>query len=141
MQVIETIGFGQQARRPGTYLALAVAMICVYLSVTLSGSALVLALSLAYLALVAIRVTLNPGRGFRLSAERLDRFTPTGCRSLPLSEIECVSIGHAPQGGTLCVLRLNDGSHLPLDGVEDVPPARLIREFGNRGVRVMAPVA
>lgn len=135
---MDTFGYLRQARRPGMYLALGIAMVAVYLSFTLTLNALVPVLAVLYLALVLARLVRNPGRGFRLGPNRIDWFTRKGRQSAALDELQSVAIGHSETGQTVCVLRLADGRTVPLTGVEHLDPRALMREFGKRGIRIMA---
>ena len=120
------------------YLALAVAIVAVYLSVTLKGSTLVIALTAIYLVLVLRRLIVNPGRGFRLGSKRIDWYDAHGRDSAPLEALEAVSIGRSHAGQTMCVLRLSDGRTISLSGVERLDERKLMREFGRRGIRIIA---
>lgn len=135
---MDTFGYLRQARRPGMYLALGIAMVAVYLSFTLTLNALVPVLAVLYLALVLARLIRNPGRGFRLGPERIDWYTGRGRQSAALDEVRSVAIGNSETGQTVCVLRLADGRTVPLSGVERLDPRALMREFGRRGIRIMA---
>lgn len=135
---MDTFGYLRQARRPGMYLALGIAMVAVYLSFTLTLNALVPVLAVLYLALVLARLIRNPGRGFRLGPERIDWFTASGRRSASLDDVQSVAIGNGESGQTVCVLQLVDGRTVPLSGVEKLDPRALMREFGRRGIRIMA---
>ncbi len=135
---MDTFGYLRQARRPGMYLALGIAMVAVYLSFTLTLNALVPVLAVLYLALVLARLIRNPGRGFRLGPERIDWFTASGRRSASLDDVQSVAIGNGESGQTICVLQLVDGRTVPLSGVEKLDPRALMREFGRRGIRIMA---
>ena len=135
---MDTFGYLRQARRPGMYLALGIAMVAVYLSFTLTLNALFPVLAVLYLALVLARLIRNPGRGFRLGPERIDWFTASGRRSASLDDVQSVAIGNGESGQTVCVLQLVDGRTVPLSGVEKLDPRALMREFGRRGIRIMA---
>ncbi|WP_347312958.1 hypothetical protein [Defluviimonas sp. SAOS-178_SWC] len=135
---MDTFGYLRQARRPGTYLALGIAMVAVYLSFTLTLNALVPVLAVLYLALVLARLIRNPGRGFRLGPNRIDWFTRKGRQSASLDDLIGVAIGNGTTGQTVCVLRLADGRTVPLSGVEKFDQGALMREFGRRGIRIMA---
>ncbi len=135
---VETFGRLRQARRPGTYVALGLAMTAVYLSLTLELSRLVPVLAVIWLGLVLARLVRNPGRGFRLGADRIDWFTGKGRQSARLDDVESVAIGHGTDGQTVCVLRLAGGRTAALTGVERMDQAVLMREFGRRGIRITA---
>ncbi len=135
---METFGYLRQARRPGMYLALGIAMVAVYLSVTLKLNVLVPVLAVLYLTLVLARLIRNPGKGFRLGPNRIDWYTRKGRRSAALDELLSVAIGRGATGETVCVLRLADGRAVPLSGVENLDQGALMREFGRRGIRIMA---
>ncbi|MBC7141544.1 MAG: hypothetical protein H5U18_05230, partial [Rhodobacteraceae bacterium] len=124
---MDTFGYLRQARRPGMYLALGIAMVAVYLSFTLTLNALVPVLAVLYLALVLARLIRNPGRGFRLGPERIDWFTASGRRSASLDDVQSVAIGNGESGQTVCVLQLVDGRTVPLSGVEKLDPRALMR--------------
>lgn len=134
----DDFGTVRQSRRLGMYLALAVAIMTVYLSITLKGDALVIALAVVYLGLVLRRLIVNPGRGFRLGSKQIDWYDRHGRASAPLEALAGVSIGRAPTGETLCVLRLADGRAVPLSGIEGLDQHRLMREFGRRGIPILA---
>ncbi len=134
---MDTFGYLRQARRPGMYLALGIAMVAVYLSFTLTLNALVPVLAVLYLALVLARLIRNPGSGFRLGPNGIDWFTRRGRQSASLDELQSVAIGNSETGQTVCVLRLADGRTVPLSGVETLDPGTLMREFGRRGIRIM----
>jgi hypothetical protein len=80
----------------------------------------------------------NPGRGFRLAADRIDWFTEKGRQSARLDDVESVAIGHGTDGRTVCVLRLADGRTAALSDVERLDQGVLMREFGRRGIRITA---
>ncbi|OYX42892.1 MAG: hypothetical protein B7Z02_10625 [Rhodobacterales bacterium 32-67-9] len=120
------------------YLALGIAMVAVYLSVTLKLNVLVPVLAVLYLTLVLARLIRNPGKGFRLGPNRIDWYTRKGRRSAALDELLSVAIGRGATGETVCVLRLADGRAVPLSGVENLDQGALMREFGRRGIRIMA---
>lgn len=135
---VEAFGRLRQARRPGTYLALGIAMTAVYLGVTLETNRLVPALAVVWLGLVLARLVRNPGRGFRLGQDRIDWFTERGRQSARLDDLQSVMIGRSPEGQTVCVLRLADGRAAALSGVEKMDQRDLMREFGRRGIRIVA---
>ena len=120
------------------YVALAVAIMTVYLSVTLKGGALVIALAVVYLGLVLRRLIVNPGRGFRLGFKQIDWYDRGGRKSAPIEALEGVSIGRSETGQTVCVIRLNDGRRVSLSGIEALDERRLMREFGRRGIPILA---
>ncbi|MFN6951800.1 MAG: hypothetical protein ACK4NE_04315 [Albidovulum sp.] len=120
------------------YLALGTAMAAVYLSVVLEMNRLVPALALIWLGLVLARLVRNPGRGFRLDEDRIDWFTERGRQSARLDDLHSVMIGRSPEGQTVCVLRLADGRTAALSGVERMDQRDLMREFGRRGIRIIA---
>ncbi|MCB2111334.1 MAG: hypothetical protein H6895_12425 [Defluviimonas sp.] len=134
---MDGIGAWKQARGPRGYLALGSAMMLVYLAVVLEMGLLVKALAVAYLALVLLRIVINPGRGFRFGPDSVHWFARRGAGAAPISAIRRVSIGRDIDGRTVCVMSLSDGRDVPLSGVEEVDPARLMREFGRRGVPIM----
>lgn len=134
---VETFGRLRQARRPGTYLALGIAMAAVYLSLTLELNRLVPALAVIWLGLVLARLIRNPGHGFRLGPDRIDWFTSRGRQSAALDQLDSVMIGKGPEGATVCVLRLTDGRTAPLSGVETLDQRDLMRAFGRRGIRIV----
>jgi len=135
---VEAFGRLSQARRPGTYVALGLAMTAVYLSLTLEMNRLIPALALIYVGLVLARLARNPGKGFRLGTDRIDWFTDHGRRSAALDDLASVAIGRGVEGQTVCVLQLADGRTVPLSGVEKLTERDLMREFGRRGVRIIA---
>jgi len=134
---MDTFGYLRQARRPGMYLALGVAMTAVYLSFKLTLHALVPVLAVLYLSLVVMRLVRNPGSGFRINADRIDWYTRKGQQSAALDDLQSVAIGNGETGQTVCVLRLADGRNVPLTGVETLDQRALMREFGRRGIRIM----
>ncbi|WP_413850489.1 hypothetical protein [Albidovulum sp.] len=113
-------------------------MTAVYLGLTLELSRLVPVLAVIWLGLVLARLVRNPGRGFRLDSDRIDWFTGKGRQSARLDEVESVAIGHGTDGRTVCVLRLANGRTAALSGVERMDQGVLMREFGRRGIRVIA---
>ncbi len=135
---VEAFGRLRQARRPGTYVALGIAMTAVYLSLTLELNRLVPVLAVIWLGLVLARLVRNPGRGFRLGPDRIDWFTDRGSQCARLDDLESVSIGHGTDGRTVCVLHLTDGRTAALTGVETMQQRDLMREFGRRGIRILA---
>ena len=135
---VEAFGRLRQARRPGTYVALGIAMAAVYLSLTLEMNRLVPALAVIWLGLVLARLVRNPGRGFRLGQDRIDWFTERGRQSARLDDLQSVRIGRSPEGQTVCVLCLADGRTAPLSGVGQMDERDLMREFGRRGIRIIA---
>ena len=136
--IVEAFGRLRQARRPGMYAALGIAMTAVYLSLTLEMNRLVPVLALIWLGLVLARLARNPGRGFRLGPDRIDWFTAKGPQSAALDDLDSVAIGRGTDGGTVCVRRLVDGRTAALSGVEKIDQRDLMREFGCRGVRIIA---
>ena len=135
---VESFGRVRQARRPATYIALGIAMTAVYLSITMETSRLVPVLAVMYLALVLFRLLRNPGKGFRISSERIDWYTSKGRRSAQINDLQSVSIGNDLNGQTVCVLKLNDGRAVPLSGVERIDQRELMRAFGHHGIRIIA---
>ena len=134
---VEAFGRLRQARRPGMYIALGLAMAAVYLSLTLELNRLVPVLAVLWLGLVLARLVRNPGRGFRLGADRIDWFTDRGRRSARLEALESVAIGNGTDGKTVCVLRMKDGSTAALTGVERLDQRSLMHAFGRRGIRII----
>ena len=135
---VEAFGRLRQARRPGMYVALGIAMAAVYLSLTLELNRLAPVLAVIWLGLVLARLVRNPGKGFRLGTDRIDWFTAKGRQSARLADLESVAIGHGTDGGTVCVLRLANGRTAALSGVEKMDQRDLMRAFGSRGIRIIA---
>lgn len=132
----EPFEYRRQARNPGTYMALGVAMAVVWLAFALDLRLSVRGLALIYLALVLWRLGANPRRGFRLSGRTLGWFGPRGREVIALSNLAGVTIGLTEKGATVCFLNLTDGRTLPLPGAEAYGVARLRQEFGARGIAV-----
>jgi hypothetical protein len=91
----------------------------------------------AYLAPMALRLVLNPRRGFRMDADRLEIFAPGQHRVIPLPRIDRVRIA-AARSGTSCDLTLTSGEALFLPGGHKFCPVVLAQEFRARGVAVIA---
>ena len=134
----ESFGYRSQARRPGTYIALGLAMAVVYLCITLDLGQLVIALALVYVALVVRRLWLNPVKGFRLGRGWVEIYRPRGVDVIQLREVESVTVCRTNKGATACFLNMGTGEILPLPGAEKLEFQQIIREFGLRGVRVLA---
>jgi uncharacterized protein (DUF58 family) len=134
----ESYGYRSQARRPRSYLALGIAMAVVYLCITLEMDALLVALAAILLALILRRLWLNPVKGFRLGRSWVEIYRPRGNETIPLDAVASVTVTRTSRGATACFLNLADGAILPLPGAEKLDSHRLMREFGLRGVRVIA---
>lgn len=134
----ESYGYRSQARRPGTYFALGIAMIVVYLCVVLDMGQLLLALAAIYLALILRRLWLNPVKGFRLGRGWVEIYRPRGTDLIMLNDVASVTVARTNWGAMACFLNLQDGEILPLPGAERLEAQKLMREFGLRGVRVIA---
>lgn len=134
----ESYGYRSQARRPGTYLALGVAMLVVFLGVKLDLGQFVVALAVVYLALVLRRLWLNPIKGFRLGRGWVEIYRPRGVECIPLGDVASVTVCRSNTGATACFLNMETGEVLPLPGAEKLEFQRLVSEFGLRGVRVLA---
>jgi hypothetical protein len=94
-------------------------------------------IAVAYLMPMAVRLALNPRRGFRMDADRLDIYAPGEHRVIALPRIDLVRIA-AARSGTSCDLTLTSGEALLLPGGHRFSPADLAREFRARGVAVIA---
>ncbi len=134
----ESYGYRSQARGPRTYLALGIAMGVVYLCVTLEMGQLIIALAAVFLALILRRLWLNPVKGFRLGRSWVEIYRPRGSETIPLDDVASVTVTRTNRGATACFLNLADGAILPLPGAEKLESHKLMREFGLRGVRVIA---
>jgi hypothetical protein len=135
---IESYGYRSQARRPGMYFALGIAMIVVYLCVVLDMGQLLLALAAIYLLLILRRLWLNPAKGFRLGRGWVEIYRPRGTDLIMLNDVASVTVARTNRGAMACFLNLQDGEILPLPGAERLEAQKLMREFGLRGVRVIA---
>lgn len=134
----DSVGYRSQARRPGMYLALGIAMVVVFLCVKLDLGQLVVALAVIYLALIVRRLWLNPIKGFRLGRGWVEIYRPRGTECIMLQDVDSVTVARTNWGSSACFLNLHDGSVLPLPGAERLDTPNLMREFGLRGVRVIA---
>jgi uncharacterized protein (DUF58 family) len=134
----ESYGYRSQARRPRTYIALGLAMAVVYLCVTLEMSQLIVALAVVFLALILRRLWQNPVKGFRLGRSWVEIYRPRGNETIHLDDVASVTVTRTNWGATACFLNLEDGDVLPLPGAEKLESQKLMREFGLRGVRVIA---
>lgn len=141
MVLVETFESRGQARRGSTYLALGLGMAALYYTLKHDMDPIVPALAGLYVALVLLRLILNPTRGFRLGEERMTWYSGLRRYSIPYDELDTVSIGRNPNGRTLCVVTTRDGRTLSLPGVERSDPGKLMREFGRHGVPIMGMVA
>ncbi|HQU67153.1 MAG TPA: hypothetical protein PLI43_03030 [Albidovulum sp.] len=133
----DSYGYRSQARRPVTYLALGVAMMVVYLCITLDMGQLLIALALVYLALVLRRLWLNPIKGFRLGRGWVEIYRPRGVECINFTDVASVTVCRTNKGQTACFLNMETGDVLPLPGAEKLEFEKLIGEFGLRGVRVL----
>lgn len=136
MAITGTFEWRGQARRGRAYLALGIGVGALYLGLTSDVSPVVPALAAVYIALVLFRLIMHPTQGVRLGAERLTWFTGIRRHSVAFDDLAGVSIGQSPSGHTICVVSLRDGNSISLPGVESVDPSKLMREFGQRGVRI-----
>lgn len=134
----ESYGYRSQARRPRTYFALGITMAVVYLCVTLEMGQLIIALAAVFLVLILRRLWLNPVKGFRLGRSWVEIYRPRGNETIHLDDVASVTVTRTTWGATACFLNLADGAILPLPGVEKLDSHKLMREFGLRGVRVIA---
>jgi hypothetical protein len=100
--------YRQQARKPGTYLALGVGMAAAYVAYVMRMPIWVWALVAAYLALVLIRLSLNPATAYRLTETALECRDNGRRRRIPLGTIADYSVD--PQVPTDCLITLGDGS-------------------------------
>lgn len=137
MVLVETFESRGQARRGRTYLALGLGMAALYYALKHDMDPLVPALAGLYVALVLIRLILNPTRGFRLGENHLTWFSGLRRHSIDYDELNTVSIGRNPNGKTICVVTTLDGKSVALPGVERSDPGKLMREFGRHGVPIM----
>lgn len=135
--ITDSYGYRSQARRPATYLALFVAMVVVYLCITLNMGQLVVALALVYVALVLRRLWLNPVKGFRLGRRWVEIYRPRGVECISFADVASVTVCRSYNGKTACFLNMQTGEVLPLPGAEKLESDKLIGEFGVRGVRVL----
>lgn len=133
----ESYGYRSQARRPGTYIALGVAMAVAYLCITLNMGQLVIALALVYVGLVLRRLWLNPVKGFRLGRGWVEIYRPRGVECINFADVASVSVCRTSGGKTACFLNMQTGEILPLPGAEKLEFGKLVGEFGIRGVRVL----
>ncbi len=136
--ITESYGYRSQARRPGMYLALGIAMFVIYLCVRLNLSQLIVALAFVYLALVLRRLWLNPIKGFRLGRSWVEIYRPRGTECIQFDDVASVTVTRTNWGASACFLNLYDGEVLHLPGAEKLETRKLMREFGLRGVRVIA---
>jgi hypothetical protein len=134
----ESYGYRSQARRPRTYLALGLAMMVIYLCVTLEMGELLIALAAVFLGLVLRRLWLNPVKGFRLGRSWVEIYRPRGTDLIQLDDVASVTVTRTNWGATACFLNFENGEILPLPGAEKLESKKLMREFGLRGVRVIA---
>lgn len=137
MVLVETFESRGQARRGRTYLALGLGMAALYYALKHDMDPIVPTLAGVYVALVVVRLILNPTRGFRLGENRLTWYAGLRRYSLSYDDLDTVSIGRNPNGKTLCVVTTRDGQTLSLPGVERSDPGKLMREFGLHGVPIM----
>lgn len=136
--ITESYGYRSQARRPGMYLALGIAMFVVFLCIRLDLNQLVIALAALYLVLIVRRLWLNPIKGFRLGRGWVEIYRPRGTECIHLDDVASVTVTRTNWGAAACFLNLYDGAVLPLPGAEKLETRKLMREFGLRGVRVIA---
>lgn len=136
MVLVGTFEWRGQARRGRAYLALGIGVGALYLGLTSDVSPAIPVLAAIYIALLLFRLIMHPTQGVRLGTDRLTWFTGMRRHSVDFDDLTGVSIGQSPSGDTVCVVSLRDGNSISLPGVETVDPSKLMREFGQRGVRI-----
>jgi hypothetical protein len=112
-----------QARRPGTYAALAFGMGMAQVNRFLDAPFLAWALVAAFLVLTLVALVLNHAAGVRLSADRIEIYTGAAERSVALAQIERAVLAGNPFGPRRCTLHLYNGTRLVLPA-ESLPPLR-----------------
>lgn len=105
--------FRLQDRRPGTYLALGVGMAAAYVVWLMQLPPWVWALAAAYLTLVFIRLSVNRGTTFRMTATALDVSLGGKRRSIALGAVAGAATD--PAAARVCRVTLKDGRvcHIP----------------------------
>ncbi|MFN0113890.1 MAG: hypothetical protein ACKVPY_04355 [Paracoccaceae bacterium] len=98
-----------QARRPGNYFALGVAMSASYLAWTLSMPKTIWVLIVIYLGLVLWRLAVNPVTGFRLRDDRIETIENGRLRVVPLAQVESFRLSLERFAPALCLVTLEGG--------------------------------
>ena len=104
--------FRLQDRKPGTYLALGVGMAAFYIVWLMQLPPWVWALAAAYLTLVVIRLSINRGTTFRMTATTLECTIANKRRSIDLGAVAGAETD--PAAATVCRVTLTDGSVCPI---------------------------
>ena len=134
--ITETFEFRRQARGPGNYLALGVAMAMVYSGWTQGWSLMAVFLCGPFLALILVRLVLNEAEGFRLTAQGVEFYSDHRHRNLAWRDITNVTMAGDGMGGAHCLMHLRNGATDTLPATHGFSPERLGHEFRTRGVPV-----
>lgn len=134
--ISETFEFHRQARRPGNYFGLGVAMAMAYAGWSQGWALMAIVLCGPFLALVLVRLVLNAAEGFRLTANGVELYSEDRHRNIAWRDIANVTIGGDGKGGARCVIHLRDDSADDLPATGGFSPERLGQEFRARGVPV-----
>jgi len=126
-----------QARNPVMYLLLGAAIALTRYGLVHPGYRLIGCLGAAACAAILWRLVVNPKSGFRLTGKMIEVFGPAWHRIVPLRQVETVLISGAERGQTQCLLRLTDGSDLPVPATGWFRAETLAEEFQARGLRVL----
>lgn len=126
-----------QARNPAMYVFFATAIAVTRFGMAHPGYKLIGIIGAAGLATVLWRLMLNPKSGFRLTDRMIEVFAPAWHRIVPLKQVESVLISGAERGQTQCLLRLKDGTDLPVPATSWFHANHLAQEFQAKGLRVL----
>ena len=134
--ITDTFEYRRQARGPGNYLALGVAMAMVYAGWSQGWSLMAVFLCGPFLALILVRLVLNQAEGFRLTPKGVEFYNDDRHRAIAWREVATVTMTGDGMGGAHCVLHLRNGATDTLPATNGFSPERLGQEFRARGVPV-----
>lgn len=134
--IAETFEFHRQARRPGNYFGLGVAMAMVYAGWSQGWSLMAVVLCGPFLALILVRLVLNAAEGFRLTPNGVELYSEDRHRNIAWRDIANVTIAGDGTGGARCVIHLRNDTADNLPATNGFSPERLGQEFRARGVPV-----
>ena len=132
----DTFEFHRQARGPGNYLALGVAMGLIYIGWAQGWPLMAVLLCGPYFAYVLVRLILNEAEGFRLLPGGIEFYRPTDSRMVVWRDLAAVTLRGDGDGGAECLLHLKGGVTETLPATAGFSPERLRQEFRSRGVNV-----
>ncbi len=134
--ISDTFEYRRQARGPGSYLALGLAMGLIFTGWSQGWPFSAMILCGPFLALILVRLILNEAEGFRLTAHALEFYGSSEDRAIAWRDLNAVTLSGDGSGGAHCLLHLAGGSTDVLPATSSFSPERLGQEFRDRGVPV-----